>query len=91
MRRTVFAVVAALAAAGLVGPVSLAAAAPAVDVRVHHAGRVCVRAAAGTASCDALVQEDSAGKPLATAAPSGLGPAARCRGERVGRPDVGGS
>src|ERR1700712_1041394 len=75
MRRTVFAVVAAVVAAALVGPVGSAAAANAPAARAHHAGRVCARAAAGTASCEALVQEDSSGKPLATTTPSGFGPA----------------
>lgn len=75
MRRTVFAVVTAVAASLLVGPVGLAAATPAPTTRAHHAGRVCTRAAAGTASCEALVQEDASGKPLATTTPSGFGPA----------------
>ncbi|MET3804962.1 subtilase family serine protease [Nakamurella sp. UYEF19] len=75
MRRSVFVVVAAVAASLLIGPVGLAAASSAPAARGHHAGRVCTRATAGTASCEALVQEDANGKPLATATPGGYGPA----------------
>ena len=75
MRRSIFAVATAVAASLLVGPVGLAAATPAPAARAHHAGRVCTRAPAGTASCEALVQEDASGKPLATTTPGGYGPA----------------
>lgn len=75
MRRTTAVVFAAVIASGLISPGALAIAAPATHTSSHHAGRVCARAVAGIAACEALVMEDSSGKPLATAAPNGFGPA----------------
>jgi len=40
-----------------------------------HSARVCSAPGAGDAACMSVVRTDAAGKPLATATPSGLGPA----------------
>ncbi|QNK83135.1 peptidase S8 [Nakamurella sp. PAMC28650] len=76
MRRTIFVVAAAIVAGLLVGPFGIASAASAPAARAHHhADRVCAKASAGNAACEALVQVDANGKPVANATPSGYGPA----------------
>ena len=52
---------------------ALAQAAP-HTASAHRASHVCAAAAAGSASCNALVVVDSSGKPNITSSPAGLGP-----------------
>jgi subtilase family serine protease len=70
--------IAAIAAtfAGLTSMVGIttAGAAPSPIAQLHSV-RVCSTPSSGYAACMSVVRSDAAGKPLATATPSGLGPA----------------
>jgi subtilase family serine protease len=75
MRKSAFLAAATLAVAvTTAAAVTPALAAPSPQGRAHSA-RVCSTATAGYAACDALVRTDAKGKPAATSAPSGYGPA----------------
>ena len=77
MRIRVFSAVTAalLASAGTLTVAATGATAAPSPTGAGHAARVCARPSAGMAGCHALVRTDAAGKPQATAAPSGYGPA----------------
>lgn len=75
MRRRAFFAVFAAALAGLAAILvpSAAGAAPSPTGQAHSA-KVCAAPPAGYAACMSLVRVDPAGKPIATATPSGFGP-----------------
>jgi subtilase family serine protease len=64
-----------LASAGTLTVTATGATAAPSPTALKHAARVCALPPAGLAGCHALVRTDAAGKPQATAAPSGYGPA----------------
>jgi subtilase family serine protease len=76
MRHRALLAVTAATLAGLTSMVSTttAGAAPSQTGQLHSA-RVCSAPGAGDAACMSVVRTDATGKPLATATPSGLGPA----------------
>jgi subtilase family serine protease len=75
MRRLALTVTLGAAAATAAVVAIPAAASPTQPAGRHGSERVCADAPAGYAACQARVVTDSQGKPLATATPSGYGPA----------------
>lgn len=73
-RFTLSVAVGSAAAALLVGTTTSAMAQPSPTGSAHRTEHICAAPAKGYASCNAIVVTDAAGKPVANATPSGLGP-----------------